>query len=190
MNSMAVRTRCGRDERIDCQMAHAVNSASGKDRIGMDALAFSLEIGSGRLLGLDVGTKTIGLALSDVSRMIATGFETIRRTKFSRDAERLLAVIAEHQVVGLVIGLPINLDGRDGPRAQATRAFARNLAGLVQMPILLWDERMTTLAAERALLEADLSRRRRAEIIDQVAAALILQSALDRLNVAANPDPK
>ena len=136
-----------------------------------------------RLIGIDVGTKTLGLALSDVTRTIASGLTTLARTKFAADAQRLLALAEEHGVGGLVVGLPINLDGTDGPRAQATRAFARNLAKLTLVPILLWDERLSTAAAERALLEADLSRRRRARVIDKVAATLILQSALDRLRL-------
>ncbi len=135
-----------------------------------------------RLLGLDVGTKTIGLALSDVMRQIATPLETIRRTKFKADAERLLALAKEHGAGGLVIGLPVNLDGSEGPRAQSTRAFVRNLAQLTGLPMAFWDERLSTAAAERALLEADNSRKRRAELIDKLAAAYILQGALDRCN--------
>ncbi len=134
-----------------------------------------------RLIGIDVGTKTLGLALSDVTRLIATGFDTIRRTKFTADATRLLAVATDLQAGGFVIGLPISLDGSEGPRCQATRAFARNLARLNTRPMLFWDERLTTVGAERALLEADTSRRRRAELIDKVAATLILQGALDRM---------
>ena len=136
-----------------------------------------------RLLGLDVGTKTVGLALSDVTRTIASGLTTLARGKFSADARRLLELAQEHGVGGFVIGLPISLDGSEGPRAQATRAFARNLGRLTPLPILLWDERLTTAAAERSLLEADISRRRRAQVIDKVAATLILQSALDRLEL-------
>src|SRR5215471_1806375 len=134
------------------------------------------------LMGLDVGSKTIGLALSDVTRTIASGLLTLTRGKFAADTQRLLMLVDEHNVGGLVIGLPVNLDGSEGPRAQATRAFARNLAKLTPHSILLWDERLTTAAAERSLLEADVSRRRRAQVIDKVAATLILQSALDRLN--------
>lgn len=143
-----------------------------------------------RLIGIDVGTKTLGLALSDVSRTIATGLETIRRTKFKADAARLMELIGEHKPAGLVIGMPISLDGTEGPRCQATRAFARNVAPLAGLPMLLWDERLSTAAAERALLEADTSRRRRAELIDKVAATLILQNALDRMRdaVPAAPD--
>jgi putative Holliday junction resolvase len=136
-----------------------------------------------RLLGLDVGTKTVGLALSDVTRTIASGLTTLARGKFFADARRLLELAQEHGVGGFVIGLPISLDGSQGPRAQATRAFARNLGQLTPLPILLWDERLTTAAAERSLLEADVSRRRRAQVIDKVAATLILQSALDRLEL-------
>jgi putative holliday junction resolvase len=136
------------------------------------------------LMGLDLGSNTIGLALSDVTRTIASGLATLTRGKFQAVSRRLLALVHEHGVGGLVIGLPVNLDGSQGPRAQATRAFARNLAKLTPLPILLWDERLTTAAAERSLLEADLSRRRRAQVIDKVAATLILQSALDRLNLS------
>jgi putative Holliday junction resolvase len=135
-----------------------------------------------RLLGLDVGAKTIGLALSDVMRQIATPLETIRRTKFSVDAARLLDLANQYGAGGFVIGLPVNLDGSEGPRAQSTRAFARNLAALTDLPMAFWDERLSTAAAERALLEAGASRRRRAELIDKTAAAYILQGALDRLN--------
>ncbi len=143
-----------------------------------------------RLFGLDVGTKTVGLALSDVMRRIATPLETIRRTKFSADAARLLALAREHGVGGLVIGLPVNLDSSEGPRAQSTRAFARNLAALTDLPMAFWDERLSTAAAERALLEADASRKRRAEVIDKMAAAYILQGALDRLNFSfRSPSP-
>jgi putative holliday junction resolvase len=134
-----------------------------------------------RLLGLDVGTKTIGLALSDVSRSIATPYETIRRRKFSDDAKAIREVIEKQGVGGLVIGLPINLDGSEGPRAQSTRAFARNLASQIALPMLFWDERLSTAAVERHLLEADASRKRRAEVVDRMAAAYILQGVLDRL---------
>jgi putative Holliday junction resolvase len=136
-----------------------------------------------RLIGIDLGTKTLGLALSDVTRSIASGLTTLPRTRFGIDAEQLLALAAEHGIGGFVIGLPFNLDGSQGPRVQATRAFARNLGKLTPLPILLWDERLTTAAAERSLLEADASRKRRAQVIDKVAATLILQSALDRLKL-------
>jgi putative holliday junction resolvase len=140
-----------------------------------------------RLLGLDVGTKTIGLALSDVMRQIATPLETIRRTKFKADVEQLLRIAKEQGVGGLVAGLPVNLDGTEGPRAQSTRAFVRNLTQLTDLPVAFWDERLSTAAAERALLEADTSRKRRAELIDKMAAAYILQGALDRLNYSRRP---
>lgn len=135
-----------------------------------------------RLIGLDLGTKTIGLALSDLGRRIATPLETIRRTKFGADADRLLAVCTKHGVAGIVLGLPLNMDGSEGPRVQSTRAFARNLAARTPIPIAYWDERLSTAAVTRTLIEADASRARRAELIDKVAAAYILQGALDRMN--------
>ncbi|HML92116.1 Holliday junction resolvase RuvX [Methyloceanibacter sp.] len=134
-----------------------------------------------RLLGFDLGTKTIGLALSDVTRAIATPYETLRRTKFTADAKAIAEVVAKEGVGGLVIGLPLNLDGSEGPRAQSTRAFARNLAAHVDLPMTFWDERLSTAAVARHLIEADASRKRRAEVIDRMAAAYILQGALDRL---------
>jgi len=136
---------------------------------------------SGRLIGIDGGTKTLGLALSDVTRTIASPLETIWRSKFTADANRLLSLAAEHGVTGFVVGFPRNLDGTEGPRAQATRALARNLNKLSPLPILLWDERLTTAQAERMLVAADQTRKRRGEVIDKLAATLILQSALDRL---------
>lgn len=140
-----------------------------------------------RLLGLDVGTKTVGLALSDVTRSIATPYETIRRTKFTADATAIAAIAAKEGVGALVIGMPFNFDGSEGPRAQSTRAFARNLAAHVDLPMIFWDERLSTAAVERHLIEADASRKRRAEVIDRMAAAYILQGALDRLrNLAAS----
>jgi putative Holliday junction resolvase len=134
-----------------------------------------------RLAGLDLGTKTIGIALSDPGLRIATPFHTIRRTKFGKDAEELLKLCAREKVGGLVLGLPINMNNTEGPRAQATRAFLRNLSVLTDIPVVLWDERLSTAGAERAMLEADLSRKKRAEKIDAAAAAFILQGALDRL---------
>jgi putative Holliday junction resolvase len=134
-----------------------------------------------RLLGLDLGTKTIGMALSDVTRSVATPYDTIRRTKFTADAKAIGEVVEKNQVGALVIGLPLNLDGSEGPRAQSTRAFARNLAALLAVPIVFWDERLSTAAVERHLIEADASRKRRAEVVDRMAAAYILQGALDRL---------
>jgi putative holliday junction resolvase len=135
----------------------------------------------GALIGLDLGTKTIGVAASDPDRRLATGVETIARKTFTADAARLLALAAERKTAGFVLGLPINMDGSEGPRAQSTRAFARNLARLTELPIGLWDERLSTVAVERDLIEADVSRKKRAEVIDQHAAAFILQGALDRL---------
>ncbi len=134
-----------------------------------------------RLLGLDLGTKTIGLALSDVERRIATPLETIQRVKFGLDAAALLKIADKHRVAGLVIGLPLNMDGSEGPRVQSTRAFVRNLAPLTGLPIAFWDERMSTLAVTRTLLDADASRAKRAAVVDKMAAAYILQGALDRL---------
>ncbi|MFW2586661.1 Holliday junction resolvase RuvX [Sagittula sp. SSi028] len=136
---------------------------------------------SGALMGLDLGTKTIGVAVSDGLRGVATPLETVKRKKFSLDADRLAAIIADRTVTGIVLGLPRNMDGTEGPRCQSTRAFARNLAPRHDLPIGFWDERLSTVAAERALLEADTSRARRAEVIDHVAASYILQGVLDRL---------
>lgn len=137
------------------------------------------------LIGIDAGTKTLGLALSDITRTIASPLTVIWRTKFKDDAAELLRIAAEKRVAGFVLGLPTNLDGTAGPRVQATRAFARNLNRLSELPILLWDERLSTAAAERTLLEADTSRRRRAQVIDKLAATIILQGALDRMRRAA-----
>jgi len=135
----------------------------------------------GALIGLDLGTKTIGVATSDPDRRLATGVETIARKTFTADAARLLALAAERKATGFVLGLPINMDGSEGPRAQSTRAFARNLARMTELPIALWDERLSTAAVERELIAADVSRARRAKVIDQHAAVFILQGALDRL---------
>jgi putative Holliday junction resolvase len=135
----------------------------------------------GALLGLDLGSKTIGIAVSDPERKIAAGVTTIARRSFATDAARLLTLAAERNAVGLVLGLPLNMDGSEGPRAQSTRAFARNLARLTDLPIALWDERLSTAAVERDLIAADASRAKRAAVIDQHAAAFILQGALDRL---------
>jgi putative holliday junction resolvase len=135
----------------------------------------------GAIAGLDLGTKTIGVAVSDGLRQVASPLTVIRRQKFTLDAAELLAIARDRSLVGLILGLPRNMDGSEGPRAQSTRAFARNLSNLTEVPIGFWDERLSTVAAERALLEADTSRKRRAEVIDQVAAGYILQGALDRL---------
>ena len=146
----------------------------------LDLFARALPDGA-RLIGIDVGSKTLGLALSDVTRKIASGLVTLRRSRFAADATRLLELAAQHGAGGFVVGLPLSLDGSGGPRAQATRAFARNLGRLTPLAILLWDERFSTAEAERVLLQADASRRRRAAVIDKVAATLILQGALDRM---------
>jgi putative Holliday junction resolvase len=135
----------------------------------------------GTLIGLDLGTKTIGVAASDPDRRLATTVETIERTNFTADAARLLHLAGERGATGFVLGLPINMDGSEGPRAQSTRAFARNLAGRTELPIALWDERLSTAAVERELIAADASRKKRAAVIDQHAAVFILQGALDRL---------
>jgi putative holliday junction resolvase len=134
-----------------------------------------------RLIGLDLGEKTIGLALSDTSLAIATPLETLKRGKFSVNARELGGLITQHGVGGLVVGLPLNMDGSEGPSAQSVRAFARNFAAQNLLPIVLWDERLSTAAVTRTLLDADSSRRRRAEVVDKMAAAYILQGALDRL---------
>jgi putative holliday junction resolvase len=136
---------------------------------------------AGALLGLDLGEKTIGLALSDSRRQIASPLRTIHRTKFRADAAALIAEAKRHAVVGLVLGLPLNMDGSEGPRVQATRAFARNLAALTPLPIAFWDERLSTAAVTRTLIDADASRARRAVLVDKLAAAYILQGAIDRL---------
>ena len=135
----------------------------------------------GALIGLDLGSKTIGVASSDPDRRLATSVETIARKNFTADAARVLALAAERKAAGFVLGLPVNMDGSEGPRAQSTRAFARNLSRLTELPIALWDERLSTTAVERELIAVDMSRARRAEVIDQHAAIFILQGALDRL---------
>ena len=134
-----------------------------------------------RLLGLDVGTKTIGMALSDTTLIIATPLETIRRSRFRDDLQRMLTAIEQHGVGGIVIGLPLALDGSDSPRTQSVRQFAKNLAAQTDLPVAFWDERLSTAAVERGMIEGDLSRRRRAQLIDKAAAAYILQGLLDRL---------
>ncbi len=139
---------------------------------------------NGALLGLDPGSKTVGVAACDAGRLIASPVETIRRTRFAADAARILALAKDRAAVGLVVGLPLNMDGGAGPRAQSARAFARNLAEAGAPPIALWDERLSTMAVERTLLAADASRAKRAQVIDAMAAAYILQGAIDRLNRA------
>ena len=147
-----------------------------------DIAAFAQATGAHcALAGLDLGTKTIGVAVTDVMQSVSTPLLTIKRVKFTQDAEALLKMCSERAIGGLILGLPINMDGTEGPRGQATRAFARNLTRMTPLPIAFWDERLSTVAAARALLEADTSRKRRAEVIDHVAAGFILQGALDRL---------
>lgn len=140
-----------------------------------------------RLLGIDLGTKTIGLALSDPGRMIASPMQTLKRGKFSRDAAELARIIDEQGVGGFVVGLPLNMDGSEGPRCQSARAFARNLARHFSLPVALWDERLSTAAVTRTLITADASRARRADLVDKMAAAYILQGALDRLCETGRP---
>jgi len=141
---------------------------------------FALHVAHGKLAGFDVGTKTVGVAICDAGWHFAGPLETIRRTKFTQDLAALRAIIIREHIVGLVIGLPLNMDGSDSPRTQSTRAFARNLAPL-ELPILLWDERWSTQAVERAMIDADVSRAKRAEKVDALAAAHILQGAIDAL---------
>jgi putative Holliday junction resolvase len=163
-------------------MANAGDDKGSTGRILEDAEAFGDLLPADRaLIGIDAGTKTFGLALSDLSRTIASPLETIQRSKFSKDLLRFEELVRQNDICGLVLGLPRNLDGSEGPRAQSTRALARNLARSLELPILLWDERLTTSQAERMLIEADASRKRRHEVIDKLAATLILQGALDRL---------
>lgn len=138
-----------------------------------------------RLMGLDLGTKTIGLALSDVRGMVASPYETLRRTKFQADARELGAIIGREEVNGLVLGLPVSMNGSEGPRCQSTRQFARNFLKIADLPLCFWDERLSTAAVERMLVnDVDMTRRRRAEVVDKLAAAYILQGALDALEKA------
>jgi len=148
--------------------------------ITIEELSARLKTGQ-RLIGLDLGSKTIGIAVSDVMRSIATPVETLRRQKFTADAEHLIAMADAENAAAFVLGLPVNMDGSEGPRCQSTRAFARNMARLTDLPIVLQDERLSTQAVTRTLLEADASRAKRADVVDKMAAAYILQGALDRL---------
>ena len=141
-----------------------------------------------RLIGVDLGTKTIGLALSDVEKRIATPLETLKRVKFTPDAERIKALCERYEVGGLVFGLPLNMDGTEGPRSQATRAFVRNLKPILPLPVLFWDERLSTMVVTRTLLDADASRSKRADAVDKMAAAYILQGVLDRLRKSQPPE--
>lgn len=154
---------------------------------GIEAFVAALPPARG-VMGLDLGTKTIGIALSDRILSSASAVETLKRRKFTLDAARLMEIALAREAGGLILGLPRNMDGSEGPRAKATRAFARNLAQITDLPIGFWDERLSTVAAERALLEADTSRKRRAEVIDAVAAAYILQGALDRMRHMRDAD--
>lgn len=164
-------------------MTREVAEGASRGKTFCDAMQFRDGLAPRRrLIGIDPGSRTWGLALSDVNRGIASPLETIRRTKFSADVVRLLALADEHAITGFVLGLPRNLDGSEGPSAQSARAFARNLNGVSPLPILLWDERLSTQAAERMLIAADASRKRRSELIDKLAATIILQGALDRMN--------
>ena len=148
--------------------------------VGLETLAQDI-VGHARLLGLDLGTKTIGMALSDVERRFASPLDTIARTKFSRDAEALRGVVQRFDIAAIVIGLPLNMDGSEGPRAQSTRAFARNLLPITSRPVAFWDERLSTAAVTRLMIDQDVSRTKRAAAVDKLAAAYILQGALDRL---------
>ncbi len=136
---------------------------------------------AGKIMGLDLGSKTIGVAISDGMRYSATPLETIRRTKFTADAIRLDELIAQNAIVAIILGLPLNMDGSEGPRVQSTRAFARSLAQRITLPIAFWDERLSTSAVTRMMIQADMRRDRRAEVVDKLAASYILQGALDRL---------
>ena len=149
-----------------------------------DANAFDALPSKGKLLGLDLGTKTIGVAVSDGMRYSATPLETIKRTKFTADAARLIELIDENAAVALVLGLPLNMDGSEGPRVQSTRAFARNLAQKTPLPLIFWDERLSTAAVTRMLIQADTRRDKRAEVVDKLAASYILQGFLDRLRIS------
>ncbi len=152
------------------------------NEIDIDQLAEIIKPGQ-RLIGLDLGSKTIGIAVSDPRLSVSSARTTIRRSKFAKDANVLVKLAKEEEAAAFVLGLPLNMDGSEGPRVQSTRAFARNLSQITNIPVLYWDERLTTVAAERSMLEADLSRRKRAAKVDQVAASLILQGFLDRLSV-------
>jgi putative holliday junction resolvase len=159
--------------------AHVSGSAMQRP-IAIDDLAARLP-SKGRLIGVDLGSKTIGLAISDVERRLASPLKTLARTAFQRDADALTAIFAEFEIVGVILGLPLDLEGRDNPRAQSTRAFARNLSTRTDLPIVYWDERFSTAAVTRSLIANDVSRTRRARVIDKMAAGYILQGALDRL---------
>ena len=163
------------------RLKHPEDTPCSPPLVSLEDLAPSLS-DKGRLIGVDLGTKTIGLALSDVERRLATPLETIVRVKFTRDVERLAALIRQFEVAALVVGLPLNMDGSEGPRAQSTRSFVRQVLPLVGIPISFWDERLSTVAVTRALIERDVSRAKRREQVDKAAAAYILEGALLRLD--------
>jgi putative Holliday junction resolvase len=169
-------------------MAHGRSGEPGASErpLAIEALAARLPV-KARLIGVDLGTKTIGLALSDVERRIATPLLTLSRKSFGRDAELLVAEVRKFDAFALIFGLPVDMEGREGPRAQATRAFARNFSERFPIPIAFWDERFSTAAVTRALIATDVSRARRAEVVDKMAAAYILQGALDRLSRMSPP---
>ena len=188
---IADKHRRDREQAEQCQAIHVVSplyiASPADDKRAMLAPILPLTEAAahwptrGALIGLDLGTKTIGVAVSDPDRRLATGIETIQRKTFTADAARLLALGAERNVAGFILGLPINMDGSEGPRAQSTRAFARNFSRLTDLAIGLWDERLSTVAVERELIGMDMSRAKRAKVIDEHAAIFILQGALDRL---------
>lgn len=159
---------------------HAASRPAGPWLLTLDALALRLPP-RGRLMGVDLGTKTIGLAMSDVERRLASPLETIRRVKFTPDVAHLAALVARYEIVAVVVGMPLNMDGSEGPRAQSTRSFVRQAAPHVGIPVAFWDERLSTAAVTRTMIEQDLSRAKRAAAVDRVAAAYILDGALDRL---------
>ena len=163
-------------------LAHAAMSRP----IALADLALSLPA-KARLIGIDLGSKTIGLAISDVERRLASPLKTLPRGPFAKDADSLIAIFSEHDIAGIVLGMPLDLDGRDNPRAQSTRAFARNLSMRTSLPIVLWDERFSTAVVTRSLIANDVSRARRAQVVDKMAAAYILQGALDRLGRPMRP---
>lgn len=161
-------------------MTSVLTASENPNGISIEDLAAALPPAAA-LIGLDLGTKTIGIATSDPGRRIATPLAVIRRTKFKADVDALLRHAAPYAPAAVVLGLPLNMDGSEGPRAQATRAFARNLIGITKLPLVFWDERLSTVAVTRTLLAADASRKRRGEVVDKMAAAYILQGVLDRL---------
>jgi putative holliday junction resolvase len=169
-----------------CAPAHDSRVMPMRHPIAIEDLPLSLPP-KGRLIGIDLGSKTIGLAISDVERRLASPLKTLPRGAFAKDAEALIAIFSEFDIAGIVLGLPLDLDGRDNPRAQSTRAFARNLSTRTNLAIVLWDERFSTAAVTRSLIANDVSRARRAQVVDKMAAAYILQGALDRIGGLTRP---